>query len=86
MDGQASEGRGWWWDGLSHRKLQRLSITLWKQEKVCIVLMQKKSLVVYGKTINNNITTKRYHENYRSMNALTNFPFSVIIIIIIAPT
>ena len=42
MDGQASEGRGWWWDGLSHTKLQRLSITLWKQEKVCIVLMQKK--------------------------------------------
>ena len=62
MDGQVSEGRGWWLDGLSHTKLQRLSITLWKQEKVCIVLMQKKkSLVVYGKTINNNITTKRYH-------------------------
>ena len=44
MDGQASEGRGWWWDGLSHTKLQRLSITLWKQEKVCIVLMQKKKI------------------------------------------
>ena len=43
MDGQASEGRGWWLDGLSHTKLQRLSITLWKQEKVCIVLMQKKN-------------------------------------------
>ena len=60
MDGQASEGRGWWWDGLSHTKLQRLSITLWKQEKVCIVLMQKKN-PWNGKTINNNITTKRYH-------------------------
>ena len=29
----------------------------WKQEKVCIVLRQKNSLVVYGKTNNNNITT-----------------------------
>ena len=27
------------------------------RQKVCIVLRQKNSLVVYGKTINNNITT-----------------------------
>ena len=50
MDRQSSEGeggeerkggRGWWRDDSSHAKLQRLPTTLYEQEKVCIVLMQK---------------------------------------------
>ena len=40
--GEGREGRrGWWRDGSPHAKLQRLSTTLYEQEKVCIVLMQK---------------------------------------------
>ena len=31
-----------------------------EQENVCIALMQKNSLVVYGKTNNDNMTTKKY--------------------------
>ena len=34
--------------------------TLQEQENVCIALMQKNFLVVYGKTNNDNITTKKY--------------------------
>ena len=41
-------------------KTPEAATTLKEQENVCIALMQKNSLVVYGKTNNDNITTKKY--------------------------
>ena len=41
-------------------KTPEAATTLKEQENVCIALMQKNSLVAYGKTNNDNITTKKY--------------------------
>ena len=68
MDGQVKGGGGGGGGGgeglvagwfISYKTPEAVT-TLKEQENVCIALMQKNSLVVYGKTNNDNITTKKY--------------------------
>ena len=69
MDGQVKRGGGGRGEGgeevlvagwfISYKTPEAVT-KLKEQENVCIALMQKNSLVVYGKTNNDNMTTKKY--------------------------